>query len=157
MEFNVDIFNKLNDEWALLTAGNQEKFNTMTISWGGMGTLWNKPVVTAYVRESRYTHEFLDNGDYFTISFYPAEYKKALGVLGSKSGRDMDKMKDSGLTAKFLEKGVTLEEAEITLVCKKLFMQRLDMDLMSDEIRTQFYGDNDAHDMYIGEVIDIIK
>ncbi|MCR5736348.1 MAG: flavin reductase [Eubacterium sp.] len=157
MKFKVDIFNKLNSEWALLTAGDQKKFNTMTISWGEMGTLWNKPVVTAYVRESRYTHEFLDHGDYFTISFYPEDYKKVLGVLGSKSGRDMDKMTESGLKAKFLEKGVTFEEAEITLVCKKLFMQRIDMDLMSDEIRAQFYADNDAHDMYIGEVIDIIQ
>ncbi len=157
MEFNVDIFNKLNSEWALLTAGNKEKFNTMTISWGGMGTLWNKPVVTAYVRESRYTHEFLDQGEYFTLSFYPAKYKEVLGVLGTKSGRDMDKMNGSGLNAKILENGVTFEEAEITLVCKKLFMQRLDMDLMSDEIRTQFYADNDAHDMYIGEVVEIIQ
>ena len=157
MELNIDIFNKLNSEWALLTAGDKDKFNTMTISWGQMGTLWNKPVVTAYVRESRYTHEFMDNSEYFTVSFYPAKFKDVLGVLGSKSGRDMDKMNESGLTAKLLENGVTFEEAEITLVCKKLFMQRVDMDLMSDEIRSQFYGDNDAHDMYIGEVIDIIK
>jgi len=157
MDFNVNIFDKLNSEWALLTAGEKDNFNTMTISWGQMGTLWNKPVVTAYVRESRYTHEFMDNSDYFTVSFYPAKYKDVLGVLGSKSGRDMDKMNASGLTAKLLEHGVTFEEAEITLVCKKLFMQRLDMDLMSDDIRSQFYGDNDAHDMYIGEVVDIIK
>ena len=157
MDFNVNIFDKLNSEWALLTAGDKDSFNTMTISWGQMGTLWNKPVVTAYVRESRYTHEFMDNSDYFTVSFYPAKYKEVLGVLGSKSGRDMDKMNASGFTAKLLEQGVTFEEAEITLVCKKLFMQRLDMNLMSDDIRSQFYGDNDAHDMYIGEVVDIIK
>ena len=70
----------------------------MTISWGGLGTIWNKPVATVYVRNTRYTHEFMDNNEYFTVSFYPEECKSVLGVLGSKSGRDMDKMKETGLT-----------------------------------------------------------
>jgi flavin reductase (DIM6/NTAB) family NADH-FMN oxidoreductase RutF len=90
-----------------------------------MGTIWSKPVVTAYVRSSRYTHEFIDREDYFTISFFPEEYKKALGVLGSKSGRDMDKMNASGLTPKAVGESVTFEEAEVTLLCKKLFKQCL--------------------------------
>ena len=84
MEFKTDIFAQYDKKWALLTAGNESSFNTMTISWGGLGTIWNKPVATVYVRESRYTHEFMDNNDYFTVSFYPEEYKKVLGVLGSK-------------------------------------------------------------------------
>ena len=115
MEFNTDIFAQYNKKWALLTAGDNDSFNTMTISWGGLGTLWNKPVATTYVRTSRYTHEFLDNNDYFTVSFFPEEYKKQLGVLGSKSGRDMDKIHDSGLTPKSVDGSVTFEEAEVTL------------------------------------------
>jgi len=69
MEFTTDIFSQFDKKWALLTAGNKDKFNTMTISWGGLGTLWGKPVATTNVRTSRYTHEFMDNNEYFTISF----------------------------------------------------------------------------------------
>ena len=84
MEFNTDIFSQFDKKWALLTAGDKDNFNTMTVSWGGLGTLWGKSVATVYVRTSRYTHEYMDNNEYFTISFYPEEYKKTLGVLGSK-------------------------------------------------------------------------
>lgn len=157
MNLELDILTKFNDQWALLTAGDESSFNTMTISWGGMGTLWNKPVVTTYVRKSRYTHDFMEDNDYFTVSFYPEEYKSVLGVLGSKSGRDMDKMKDSGLTAEMLDKGVTFKEAEMTLVCKKLHKQLLDPDAMPQEAKDAFYGDGDWHDMYIGEIVEIIR
>ncbi len=159
MEFTTDIFSQFDKKWALITAGNKDSFNTMTISWGGMGTIWNKPVVTAYVRTSRYTHEFIDREDYFTVSFFPEEYKKTLGVLGSKSGRDMDKMHDSGLTAKVLENSVTFEEAELTLVCKKLFKQTLSKDniVESETSARAFYNTDAEHDMYIGEVVDIIR
>ena len=81
MEFNTNIFDQYDKKWALLTAGDKDKFNTMTISWGGLGTLWNKPVATVYVRTSRYTNEFMKDNDYFTVSFYPEECKKVLGVL----------------------------------------------------------------------------
>ena len=159
MEFTTDIFSQFDKKWALITAGNKDSFNTMTISWGGMGTIWNKPVVTAYVRTSRYTHEFIDREDYFTVSFFPEEYKKTLGVLGSKSGRDMDKMHDSGLTVKVLENSVTFEEAELTLVCKKLFKQTLSKDniVESETSARAFYNTDAEHDMYIGEVVDIIR
>ena len=92
MEFTTDILSVFDKKWALLTAGDEAGFNTMTISWGGLGTLWNKPVATVYVRTSRYTHDFMDTNDYFTVSFYPEECRPILGVLGSKSGREMDKM-----------------------------------------------------------------
>ena len=158
MEFSTEIFSQFDKKWALLTAGNKESFNTMTVSWGGLGTIWNKPVATVYVRTSRYTHEFMDNNDYFTLSFFPEDYKKTLGVLGSKSGRDMDKMHDSGLTAKEISQSMTFEEAEVTLVCKKLFMQRLSKENMVSEAEAkQYYGDDAEHDMYIGEVVEILR
>ena len=156
MEFTTDIFKQFDKKWALLTAGTKEKFNTMTISWGGLGTLWNKPVATVYVRESRYTHEFVDDNEYFTVSFYSEEYKKVLGVLGSKSGRDMNKMGQSGLTPKEAGGSITFAEAEVTLVCRKLFRQQLEVSNIPDDIATTFYSDGDAHDMYIGEVVEIL-
>ena len=156
MNFTADIFTKFDKQWALLTAGNKDSFNTMTVSWGGLGTLWSRPVATVYVRTSRYTHEFMDREDYFTISFFPEQYKKELGVLGSKSGRDMDKMNASGLTPKAVENSMTFEEAEATLICKKLFMQNLDPANMTAEIRDTFYSKDAAHDMCIGEVVAIV-
>ena len=151
-----DIYSKFDSEWALLTAGTTQKFNSMTISWGGVGTLWGKHVVTAYVRTSRYTHEFMDNNEYFTVSFYK-DMKRILGVFGSKSGRDIDKMHYDGLTAKEVDGSVTFEEAEVTLVCKKLFMQQLAVENMTPEVRDAFYSGDAPHDMYIGEIVDIIR
>jgi len=88
--FDLKIFNKLNKEWALLSAGNKDAFNTMTISWGEMGTLWNKPVMTCFVRPQRYTKEFIDSNDKMTLSFFNGEHMKDLTVLGRESGRDGD-------------------------------------------------------------------
>ncbi len=156
MELNIDTFSQFDKKWALLTAGTSDKFNSMTISWGGTGTLWGKPVATTYVRTSRYTHEFMDDNDYFTISFYPEDMKSILGVFGSKSGRDIDKMNYEGLTAKAASESVTFEEAELTLVCKKLFKQRLDESNMPKEVVDAFYTGDASHDMYIGEVVEII-
>ena len=157
MEFKTDIFEQFDKKWALLTAGKKNDFNTMTISWGGLGTIWNKPVATVYVRTSRYTHDFMDREDYFTVSFYPEECKKVLGVLGSKSGKEMDKINGSGLTPIEAGRSVTFKEAEVTLVCKKLYKQQLDVKAMPEEIARENYSTAVIHDMYIGEVIDVIR
>jgi len=156
MEFSVDVFKKYDKQWALLTAGNEESFNTMTISWGGLGTLWSKPVATVYVRTSRYPHDFMDNNEFFTVSFFPEKYRNILVTLGSKSGRDMDKMKGSGLTMKKAGDSISFEEAETTLVCRKLMRQRLEVDNIPKDIADSLYNGEAPHDMYIGEVVDII-
>ena len=157
MTFNTEIFSQFDKKWALLTAGELDNFNTMTVSWGGLGTIWNKSVATVYVRLSRYTHEFMDNNDYFTVSFYPDDKKKTLAILGSKSGRDMDKINGSGLTPVNAGKSVSFKEAEITLVCRKLVRQRVELSNIPEEIVKACYGSGDPHDMYIGEVVDIIR
>ena len=144
-------------KWALLTAGNGESFNTMTISWGGLGTIWGKPVATVYVRTSRYTHDFMDANEFFTVSFYPEECRQILGVLGSKSGRDMDKMKESGLTPVQAGGSMSFKEAEVTLVCRKLFRQQLDVANMPEDVAKAMYEGQAPHDMYIGELVDIIR
>ncbi len=157
MDFTMDIFGQFDKKWALLTAGKEDSFNTMTISWGGLGTIWNKPVATVYVRQSRYTHDFMDGNEYFTVSFYPESCKKVLGVLGSRSGRDIDKMTDSGLTAVKAGESMSFKEAEVTLVCRKLYKQTLLKENMPADVADAMYADNDLHDMYIGEVVDIIR
>ena len=86
-------------DWALVAAGSLDDHNAMTVSWGGIGCLWNKPVATVYIRPNRHTYGYFEKNEYFTVSFYPGEYKKALGLMGSKSGRDCDKEAEAGLTA----------------------------------------------------------
>ena len=157
MKFNTEIFDQFDKKWALLTAGKTDNFNSMTISWGGLGTLWNKPVATVYVRTSRYTHDFMDTNDYFSISFYPEQYRKTLGILGSKSGRDMDKMHASGLTPKKTGETISFEEAETTIICRKLFKQRLEVSNMPEDVIKDLYTSQAPHDMYIGEVVAILN
>ena len=149
MKFNTEIFDQFDKKWALLTAGKTDNFNSMTISWGGLGTLWNKPVATVYVRTSRYTHDFMDTNDYFSISFYPEKYRKTLGVLGSKSGRDMDKMRASGLTPKKTGETISFEEAETTIICRKLFKQSLEVSKMREDVIKDLDTGQASHDMYI--------
>ena len=162
MTFETDIFSQFDKKWALLTAGTKAKFNMMTISWGGLGTLWNKPVATVYVRTSRYTHDFMDDEEFFTVSFYPESCKQVLGEMGSKSGRDIDKMNNPDLTAKEVPTAgsgsgtVTFEEAEVTLVCRKLFRQELKVENIPEDIAASLYATDAPHDMYIGEVVEIL-
>lgn len=154
-KYNVNVFEKFNKEWALVTAGDISNFNTMTISWGGFGTLWNKSVVTVYVRKSRYTHQFLNNNEYFTLSFYSDNYKRDLGILGSKSGRDTNKVSLTNLTPKQIDNTTTFNEASTTIVCKKLFSCDMDIKRIPSDIKDNFYKDNDIHTIFIGEVVSI--
>lgn len=79
-----------------------------------------------------------------------------MGILGSKSGRDEDKISLTNLTPKFLDNAITFEEANLILVCKKIFKQELNKDNIPSEYKNRFYKDDDAHDMYIGEVVELI-
>ncbi len=157
MEFTTDIFSLFDKKWALLTAGTMDAFNSMTVSWGGLGTLWGKSVATVYVRTSRYTHEFMDREGFFTLSFFPESCRDRLLTLGTKSGRDMDKMKASGLEPLACPHGVAYREAELTLVCRKLYMDRLDPAKLDAELRERLYAQDAPHDMYIGEVTELLR
>ena len=158
-DFATHPFTKYDKEWALLTAGTGDDFNSMTISWGGMGTIWHKPVVFLFVKPVRYTYGFVSRHDEITVSFYDEKYKKALGVFGSKSGRDTDKPKAAGLTPKPLTRGVTYEEAKETLVCRKLYMQPMDKDAIPEAAVKSFYsmeGETKTHCFVIAEVLEIL-
>ncbi len=154
--FNFKPFYTLDKDWALLSVGNKEKFNMMTVSWGGFGTIWGKPVVSVYVRKSRYTYEFMEENDYFTLSFYEEKYKKDLGILGSKSGRGINKKDLVSLHEEEVGNSISFKEAILTLVCKKIYCEDLKKENMKPEIQEQFYKKDEIHRMYIGEVIDII-
>ena len=150
-------FEKFTNQWALVTAGTKESFNSMTIGWGTMGTLWKLPVITIFIRPCRYTMEFIEKSDYFTVAFFDEKYKKALGIMGTKSGRDTDKVKLSQLTPKFLENGVTYEEASETYVCKKMYCEQMNKDKFP-ELAKIFYEhekEQEAHYLITGEVIKV--
>lgn len=151
----LDPFELFDRHWALLTAGTPAHFNTMTISWGMTGTLWNLPCVTVYVRDSRYTLEFMEDSDIFTVTFFDEKYKKDLGILGTVSGRHQDKIAMTGLTPVPLEQGVGFEQAKMTLVCRKLYEQRMDEEAIPREIRDRHYADHDMHHMFVGQVLEV--
>ena len=153
----MNVYRQFHENWALVAAGTMERHNAMTVSWGGLGSLWGKPVATVYVRPNRFTYGFLEEQDFFTVSFYPAEYKKALAVMGSKSGRDCDKDTEAGLMAVAIGGSVTYQEAKLTLLCRKLYAQDMDASKFPEDVRERFYGTEPAHRMYIGEIIEILE
>lgn len=146
-------FTKLDKDWALLTAGDKDKLNTMTVSWGGLGVLWGKNTITVYVRPQRYTLGFLQLKDKFSLSFYPKEMKKVLAYCGDVSGRDEDKITGSGLTPYFVDDTVTFEEAEMTFICRKLAESVMDpASFIDSTIDGANYPDKDYHHIFVGEI-----
>lgn len=149
-------FKLMGKDWTLIMAKVGEKINTMTASWGGFGHLWNKDVAFIYIRPQRYTHEFVEKSDFFTLSFFDEEHRQKLTYLGRHSGRDGDKIAESGLTPLYERETAYFSEAKLVLVCKKIYRQELNPDGFIDEKIDEFYK-KDYHTMYIGEIIEVIE
>ena len=150
-------FTKIGKEWALVTAGDKTKYNTMTVSWGGLGVMWGKNVVYIFIRDSRYTKEFIDNGDFFTLSFLGEEHRDKLNYCGSHSGKDEDKFKACGLTPVFTHSIPYPDESNFVFMCKKMAAVPINSDSFTDSsLDYKFYSDNDYHTMYVGEIINIL-
>ena len=157
-EIQENVFSLIGDRWMLITAGTKEKCNTMTASWGGLGVLWGKPVATVYIRPQRYTLEFVEREDTFTLCFFGEEYRKALALCGSQSGRDVDKVKACGFTVAEAEGGAPyFAQAELVLVCKKAYWQDMDpAHFLDPEIETH-YAQRDYHRIFIGEIVEALR
>lgn len=157
-QLNQNFFSAIGDQWMLITAGTQEKCNTMTASWGGLGILWGGPAATCYIRPQRYTKEFVDREEYFTLAFFGEEYRKALSLCGSKSGREVDKVKECGFTVQAAACGAPyFEQAELVLVCRKRFAQTMDPANIPEDIKEKWYPNRDYHTMYIGEIVEVLE
>ena len=150
----VDPFTKFEKDWALLTAGTADHFNTMTIGWGSLGTVWNKDVLTVYVRPDRYTWQFLKDSDFFTVSFFPEGCRKALLLLGQASGRDGDKVAAAGLTPRFLPQGITFREAAETFICRKIYMAPMAYDAVPPEAQHIYQNGIEPHWIFMGEIVE---
>ena len=147
-------FEKIGSEWMLITAEKHGKVNTMTASWGGLGILWGKPVATAYIRPQRYTKEFVDANEVFTLSFFDGECMKEMGYLGKVSGRDEDKIAKTGMHVTFVDGYPTFEEAHQVLVCRKMYQDEIKPENFLDKEQDgKWYPEKDYHTFYIAEII----
>jgi len=140
-EIPGNVIKSVGNEWMLISAGNEKGYNGMTASWGGLG-VWNKPVAFILVHTDRHTYEFIEKEEYFTLSFFDEKYKPALKLFGTKSGRDMDKAKEAGLTGISTSPGVAYAEAKLIIVCKKGFST---MTTKNDPPK--------GHKLYFGEIV----
>lgn len=147
----------IGQEWMLITAGTPDHFNTMTASWGSLGELWFKPVCFCFVRPQRYTYEFMEKRDGFTLSFFEEKYKAQLNFCGSRSGRETDKVGECGFSPVEAQNGsVYFEEARLVLECRKLYFQDLDPAHFLDETIMNNYPEKDFHRMYIGQITRVL-
>ncbi len=138
--------------WGLVVAGDENGYDAMTIGWGTMGRIWNKDIVTIYVRPHRYTREFIDKSENFSLCFFEEKYRETLAYFGTKSGREEDKAKACGFTPVFENGCPHFEEARLVIECRKLSVHEMDPSGFIDESLHQFYPDNDYHRVYVGEI-----
>jgi flavin reductase (DIM6/NTAB) family NADH-FMN oxidoreductase RutF len=149
-----NVFKLLDKDWMLVTAGTPEHFNTMTASWGGLGILWNKPVAFVFIRPTRYTYEFAERESTITLSFFTEKYRKALSLCGTLSGRDIDKVRQAGLTPNVSDLGgVYFSEARMIFECSKMYYADIDPTHFQNPDIDRHYPAKDYHRMYISEII----
>lgn len=152
---NNNTFELIGKEWMLVAAGDNIKHNMMTASWGSLGVLWNKKIVTVFIRPTRYTLEFVENNDYFSLNF-PID-RKVHGICGSKSGRDIDKTKASNLTPIYSDNTVYFQESKLVFICKKIYSSVLECSKFLDSEIEKNYPNKDYHKVFIGEIVKAYK
>ncbi len=151
-------FQMIGKEWMLITAGTGEKVNTMTASWGGLGVMWGKNVAFVVIRPQRYTKEFVDASEAFSLTFFDEEYREKLAYLGKVSGRDEDKIQKTELTVAYEENVPYFTEANTVLICRKLYQQEYRPECFLDtDIPEKWYRDGDYHTMYVAEIEKVLK
>ena len=159
-ELNQNPFVAIGSEWMLIAAENGGKSNAMTASWGGVGIMWGKPSAFVFIRQTRYTKEFVDAGDHFTLNFFGGNFKKELGYFGRVSGRDEDKIAKTGMNVSTVENVPVFDDATTVLVCRKMFTQKLDeAGFIDRKVLEQNYeiGSSDSmHSIYIAEIEKIL-
>lgn len=150
-EIQKNIIDAIANEWMLITAGNKDDYNMMTASWGFMGEMWGNDTALAVVRPQRYTMEFIDKSDYYTLSFY-GDRKDIHKICGSISGRDVNKTELTGLTPIFENNAVYFGEANLVLICKKQYVQDMKEECFTDKTPLKWYQDGDYHKMIFGKI-----
>ena len=160
INYKSNVFTDIDKKWGIITAGDKAVgFNGMTVSWGGLGILWNKPVAYIFVRKSRYTHEYLDKSKSISISFLSDEYKKEKTLFGRASGRDLDKFKETNLTPSYDSNTNTyyVEEADMAFLMKVLYEIDIQEEGMPKEVVSLCYPTKDMHTMYVCEILKYLE
>lgn len=153
-EIRDNTFKLIGRDWMIISAGDEKKFNSMTASWGGFG-LWRHPVAFILVYNTRYTYEFLEKESYFTLSFFEEKYRPQLKLFGTKSGRDTDKVKESGLTPLSLKPGMAYAEARMIIQCKKIYADRTRAECWFPPKGETSRPEDGAHKLYFGEIVGV--
>ena len=149
-ELTGNVFNMIGRDWMLVCAEKNDKFNAMTASWGGLGVLWRKNVAFIFVRPQRYTYEFIEKSDKLTLSFFGEDYREALRICGTKSGRECNKIAEAGLTPFSVNDGCTaFKEASVIMECTKMYGGFLSADDVIDPAIFNEYANGDYHKMYV--------
>lgn len=156
-ELDKSPFKLIGKDWMLITAKKNDKVNTMTASWGGLGVMWGKDVAYIVVRPQRYTKEFIDNAENFSLTFFDDSFKKQLSYLGSVSGKNEDKISKSNLTIIDLNRTPYFEEGKMSIICKKLYAQEFKPECFIDtNLDEKWYPSKDYHTLYIAEIEKIL-
>lgn len=156
-QFDKNAFQMIGKDWMLVTAEKDGKVNTMTASWGGAGVMWGKNVAFVVIRPQRYTKEFIDASDTFSLSILDNSYRKTLNYLGTVSGRDEDKIQKSGLTVEHSGNTPYFKEANTVLLLKKLYHQKMSPDCFIDKsLIEKWYPNADYHTLYVAEIEKIL-
>lgn len=152
-------FKLLDNDWMLITAGNRDSFNTMTASWGTLGFLWNKPIAIAFIRPQRFTYGFVKEAEFFTLSFFTEKYRDALNYIGNHSGRNVNKIADTGIVPVSTEHGnIYFAEARLVMECKKLYADNFKPEnFVINSLIQKIYPTGDFHWFFIGEIIQCLS
>lgn len=143
---------RIGKDWMLIVARDEKNgANAMTASWGCMGVLWNKNVAVCFIRPQRYTYGLVESAERISLAFPSADYRAAMTLCGRKSGRDCDKLKEAGLSVEELDGVPVIAEAELNLICRKLYVDDLKKDHFLDETLLSHY-ENDFHRVYVCEI-----
>lgn len=140
-------------DWMLVTAGTVDDFNMMTASWGMIGEMWGLDVVETVIRPQRYTDEFVRNSGAFTLSFFPDSMRRLLSVMGTKSGREIDKMHFPGLEVMTTPSGgLTFKGAKLVIEAETVYEDTFRPDGFKDKSLIDKWYDGDFHHRYIGRI-----
>ncbi len=152
-QMEVNPFHMIGNDWMLVTAGNEQKANTMTASWGGMGIMWGKNVVYVFIRDSRFTKEFIDREGTFSLSFPEEKYRKEMKFLGAVSGRNEDKISEAGVHVGYCDGVPYIDEGSLILLCRVLSATPIQPEQFKDAgLDEAWYSSKDYHTMYIAEI-----
>lgn len=155
--YTLNPFNEISKGNFLVTAGNKDAFNTMTAGWGAVGVMWYKNIAVSVIRPQRYTREFADNNEYFSLCFFDDEHADVLKYCGTNSGRDVDKCKGADITPAFDRQAPYFEEARRVIICKKIYVGQVEPERFIDpEIEKKWYPIKDHHRVYVGEIVEIL-